>query len=70
MNITDPRPEFSRPLSFDEVQLLMRRARVERSRYVASALRSAAIAVRRFGRHTMRRLASSTRPHDLSGRPA
>lgn len=70
MNIDDPRFEFSRPLSFDEVQHLMRRAHVERSRYVASAFRSAATAVWRFGRHTLRRLASPSRPHDLSGRPA
>jgi hypothetical protein len=69
MNTTNPRSEFSRP-SIDEIHLLIRRAHVERSRYLASLLRQAAIAARRSSRHVMRRLTASTRPHDLSGRPA
>ena len=70
MNIIDPRSELARPLSYDEIQVLLRRGRIARSRHLASLLRSVAMTVRRFGRHTIRRLASSAQPHDLSGRPA
>lgn len=71
MTTTNPRTEFSRPPSYDEIHLLIHRAHVERSLYLASLVRRAAIAVRRRGRHVMRRLSpQGRRSHDLSGRAA
>lgn len=70
MTTTNPRTEFSHPLSYDEMHLLIHRAGVERSLYLASLVRGAAIAVRRKVRHMTRRLAPSAGPRDLSRRPA
>ena len=66
-----PRSDIIRPpISFEEMQEALRLAHVERSRYLGAMGHKAASAVGAFVRRAMRIGATSSRPGDLSGRPA
>ena len=58
------------PISSKELQEALRRAHVERSRYLGAMVHKAASAVGAFVRRATRIGATSSRPGDLSGRPA
>jgi hypothetical protein len=67
----DPRNDLIRPpISFEELQEALRLAHVERSRYFGALMHKAASAVATFVRRALRIGATSSRPGDLSGRPA
>ena len=57
------------PISSQEMQEALRLAHIERSRYLGALIHKAASAVSAFARR-MRISATSSRPGDLSGRPA
>ena len=58
------------PFSSEEMQEALRLAHIERSRYLGELIHKAASAVGAFARRAMRIGATSSRPGDLSGRPA
>lgn len=67
----DPRNDIIRPpISFEEMQDALRRAHIERSRFLGAMLHQAASAVGAFVRRAIRIGATPSRPGDLSGRPA
>lgn len=70
MNTPDAGSDFARPLSYDELLVLVRRGHIERSKFLVSSLRHGADAVGRWVRHAVSAVTAPSHPHDLSGRPA
>ena len=66
-----PRSDIIRPpISSEEMHEALRRAHIERSRYLGALIHKAVSAVGAFARRATRIGATSSRPGDLSGRPA